>query len=1422
MAETKSTSRERTNFSKIRTAIQIPNLIEVQKKSYERFLQMNMLPEEREDTGLQAVFNSVFPISDFRGVSTLEFISYSIGNWECKCSNLKGLHHLRSTCKSCGATIATNPFQAEPTVMCPKCGTTNKNQVTFCNKCGDPVQLNLKYDVAECQERGMTYAAPLKVIIRLTIFDKDPDTGAKTIRDIKEQEVYFGEIPLMTENGTFIINGTERVIVSQLHRSPGVFFESTPSKSYFLGKIIPYRGSWVEFEYETAKNILYVRIDRKRKFLATIFLRALGLKSDEEIIRAFYRTDRLTVEGKKIYWNVSDNIVGIKVSKDITHPKTKEVLVHAGKKITSSVYNHIKQAKVERFEVNPEDLEGAFAVADIVDTNTGEVIIETNNELTQNIIRSVIDAGVPEISVFFPERDDIGVVLSQTLRKDTIKTTQEALIEIYRKLRPGDPPTLETATSLFEGMFFDSRKYDFSKVGRLKFNIKLELTTPLEKRILEPADFYAVITYLLKLRKNIGQVDDIDHLGNRRVRAVGELLENQFRIGLVRMERAIKEKMSVYQEMVTAMPHDLINAKPVIAAVREFFGSSQLSQFMDQTNPLSEITHKRRLSALGPGGLSRERAGFEVRDVHPTHYGRICPIETPEGPNIGLISSLSCYARINEYGFIESPYRKVKNGRVVDYVTIISSGDAKYKVGDHVEREAVEEENEDLKSRKKKRADYVPHSFYLSAWEEDKYLIAQANEEMDKNGKLTHELVNVRQAGNFVLKHRNEVDYVDVSPKQLVSVAASLIPFLENDDANRALMGSNMQRQAVPLLRTAAPLVGTGMEEITARDSGAVIVCRRNGIVDSIDSERIIVRVESAEDGHFSREVGADIYTLTKFKRSNQNTCINQKPIVRKGERVTKGQVLADGPCTDKGELALGRNVLVAFMPWRGYNFEDAILVSERLVKDDYYTSIHIEEFEIEARDTKLGPEEITRDIPNVSEAFLKDLDEAGIIRIGAYVKPGDVLVGKVTPKGETQLTPEEKLLRAIFGEKAGDVRDASLICPPGIEGIVVDVKIFSRKGAEKDERAKLIENMEIARLEKNLRDEIRILTDERNKRLVALLEGKVVSNELVHERTGRKIVAKGTEMNSEVVENLSLRELVKLKFKDGANPTEQIQEIEEMTTRQIDVLRKIHEERISKLRRGDELPPGVIKLVKVYVAMKRKLSVGDKMAGRHGNKGVIARILPEEDMPYLPDGTPVEIVLNPLGVPSRMNVGQILETHLGWAAQALGMWFATPVFDGATESEIKGMLDKANLPKTGKTRLYDGMTGIPFEQEVTVGYIYMLKLSHLVDDKIHARSIGPYSLITQQPLGGKAQFGGQRFGEMEVWALEAYGAAHILQELLTAKSDDVYGRTKIYEAIVKGEAAMEPGVPESFNVLIRELQSLCLDVELMKRKPTA
>jgi DNA-directed RNA polymerase subunit beta len=1532
--------RQRINFSKIPTVIKIPNLIEVQRRSYERFLQMNLLPSEREDVGLQAVFNSVFPITDFRGIAQLDFVDYSIGNWECKCGSLKGLHHLRSTCKNCGHTVITDPFKVGD-VLCTKCGTFNKNVVTFCNKCGDPVALQLKYDVTECQERGMTFAAPLKVTIRLTLYDKDADTGHKNIRDIKEQEVYFGEIPLMTENGTFIVNGTERVIVSQLHRSPGVFFEANSQKTYFLGKIIPYRGSWVEFEYDT-KNLLYVRIDRKRKFLATIFLRALGLKNDSEILKAFYQVENIQLKERKLFREVSEGLVGSKISKDIDHPRTHETIVHAGRKITAALFKEIQKARLTHVEVAAHDLEGAYAAADVVDPATGEVLAESNKEISSSALNSILEAGIPELPVFVPERADAGVVISQTLNRDTLKTSQEALIEMYRKMRPGDPPTLDTATSLFNGMFFDPRKYDFSRVGRLKFNIKLGYYTklksrldekatefeiedarnlpqanfymvvddekmfvgkregnicsevvracegtlatdhsdhspvqlPLDKRTLEPEDFYSAIRYLLKLKKNPGgiySVDDIDHLGNRRVRAVGELLENQFRLGLVRMERAIKEKMSVYQEMSTAMPHDLINAKPVMAAIREFFGSSQLSQFMDQTNPLSEITHKRRLSALGPGGLSRERAGFEVRDVHPTHYGRICPIETPEGPNIGLISSLSCYAQINEYGFIESPYRKVRGGRIVDYVTVTHGGDGPWKVGEHLELSQVEKTNEELREKKRKLVESEPYSFYQSAWEEDQYVIAQANVAVDEKGRIIHELVNARQAGNFVLKRRDEIDYIDVSPKQLVSVAASLIPFLENDDANRALMGSNMQRQSVPLLRAQAPLVGTGMEEVTARDSGAVVICKRNGVVDSVDSERIIVRVEGdGHSGQLSREVGADIYQLIKFRRSNQNTCINQKPVVHRGQRVHAGQVLADGPCTDRGELALGRNILVAFMPWRGYNFEDAILVSEKLVKEDSYTSIHIEEFEIESRDTKLGPEEITRDIPNVAESLLKDLDESGVIRIGAYVKPGDILVGKVTPKGETQLTPEEKLLRAIFGEKAGDVRDASLTCPPGIEGIVVDVKIFSRKGTDKDERAKSIEGSQVGRLEKNLNDEIRILQDERLKRLCVLLEGEELLADLHDEKTNKRLVTKGTNLTRDVLARISTRNLKRLRIaKKDPTLLEKIDEIEEMTSRQIDILRKITDEKIQKLKKGDELPPGVIKLVKVYIAMKRKLSVGDKMAGRHGNKGVIARILPEEDMPYMPDGTPVEVVLNPLGVPSRMNVGQILETHLGWASRELGnkirrlftsearaellrkeikglyhgspvaaavdnlddeqvldlarsltdgIPFSTPVFDGATEHEIKDYLEKAGLPLSGKINLFDGMTGEAFEQPVTVGYIYMLKLSHLVDDKIHARSIGPYSLITQQPLGGKAQFGGQRFGEMEVWALEAYGAAYILQELLTAKSDDVYGRAKIYEAIVKGEAAIEPGVPESFNVLVRELQSLCLDVELIKK----
>ena len=1354
------TYRERINFSKIRTTVPIPNLIEIQKKSYERFLQMNRLPAEREDVGLQSVFKSVFPISDFRENSSLEFIEYAIGS--------------------------------------------------------DTVDVKLKYDVEECQERGMTYAVPLKVAVRLVVWNKS-ESGARSIRDIKEQEVYFGDVPLMTDNGTFIINGTERVIVSQLHRSPGAFFHSE-DKALFVAQIIPYRGSWVEFEYD-AKNLLYVRIDRKRKFLASVFLRALGLRGTDEIIRKFYTVDRISLAQKAPRWAVGDSLVGRRAAAE-QKGKDGAVAVRAGKRITRKAVEALRQAGAEWIEVGNAELEGAYAAADVVDPKTGEVILDANEEVTPRIISMAQEKEVGEIELFFPERDEVGSVMSATLKKDPIRTHEEALIEIYRRLRPGDPPTLDSSRSLFENMFFNPQKYDFSRVGRLKLNTKLGCDTALDEKVLHPADFYEVIRYLLKLRRNPANVDDIDHLGNRRVRSVGELLENQFRIGLVRMERAIKEKMSVYQEMATAMPHDLINAKPVMAAIREFFGSSQLSQFMDQTNPLSEITHKRRLSALGPGGLSRERAGFEVRDVHPTHYGRICPIETPEGPNIGLISSLSCYARINEFGFIESPYRRVKGGRALDFVQVTKGGGTKYKTGDVVDAEEIARENAAARRRKKRAAEFEPHSFYLSAWEEDRHVIAQANAELDDEGRLTAERVDARQAGDFMLAHRDTVDFIDVSPKQLVSVAASLVPFLENDDANRALMGANMQRQAVPLLQARAPLVGTGMESITARDSGAVVVARRAGVVDYVDSQRIVVRVEvdGDADADVSRELCADIYNLIKFRRSNQNTCISQKPIVRVDQKVSKGQVLADGPCTERGELALGRNVLGAFMPWRGYNFEDAILVSERLVKDDYYTSIHIEEFDIESRDTKLGPEELTRDIPNVSEGFLNDLDESGIVRIGAWVKPGDILVGKVTPKGETQLTPEEKLLRAIFGEKAGDVRDASLLCPPGIEGIVVGVKIFSRKGIEKDDRARAIESEELEMVEKNRQDEVRILHDEVKKRLAGMIEGRTLAADLKAEQGGRTLLPAGTVLTADVIGRHRYADLARVRL-DAADADLQggLRALAERTERQVEVIRQLFDEKKEKVRRGDELPPGVIKLVKVFVAMKRKLSVGDKMAGRHGNKGVIARVLPEEDMPRLEDGTPVEIVLNPLGVPSRMNVGQILETHLGWAAHALGLYFASPVFDGANEQEIKRRLEAAGLPPSGKTTLYDSMTGEPFEQKVTVGYIYMLKLSHLVDDKLHARSIGPYSLITQQPLGGKAQFGGQRFGEMEVWALEAYGAAHILQELLTAKSDDVTGRAKIYEAIVKGDASFTPGLPESFNVLIRELQALCLDVDLIK-----
>ncbi|HEY3170590.1 MAG TPA: DNA-directed RNA polymerase subunit beta [Thermoanaerobaculia bacterium] len=1416
MSEAVAVSAERKNFSKIRSFMDLPNLIDVQRRSYERFLQMNLLPEEREESGLQAVFTSVFPFADFRGACELQFVKYAIGNWECKCGRLKGLEHLRMDCRSCGARIVT-AHPHEEVVACTNCGAQNPNKVTLCDVCGNPVDLQMKYSVAECQERGMTYSVPLKVTFRLFVYDKDPDTGVKTMRDAKEEEVFFGDIPLMTEHGTFVINGTERVIVSQLHRSPGVFFTKESTHGY-LAKIIPYRGSWVEFEYDQ-KAVLFVRIDRKRKFPATIFLRALGLETDEAILRQFYAAVPARFERGRAYLTVGKDVLKQEEMRDrYARVKRETKLIFAGVKLSSDEQKEIaRKGSIER-SVDESAIEKACFLADVVDLSTGEVLFEAGQELGAGAVEALKERGIKEVEIFFPDWDLSSDVLVNTIRKDTHKTRNEAILEIYRRLRPGDPPTYESAKNLFEGMFFDPKKYDFSRVGRFKFNIKLEADSSEDTRTLTPNDIFRVVGYLLRLKRDVGRTDDIDNLGNRRVRSVGELLENQFRIGLVRMERAIKEKMSVHQDIDSAMPHDLINSKPVIASIKEFFGSSQLSQFMDQTNPLSEVTHKRRLSALGPGGLSRERAGFEVRDVHPTHYGRVCPIETPEGPNIGLISSLSCYARINDFGFIETPYKKVEKGRVIDHFQVTQVGDTSFKLGQIVEKKELEEENERVRHNHRKAAEALPYAFYLSAWEEENFVIAQANAETDPSGRIKEDRVIARFNGEFITADRDKVDYKDISPKQLVSVATALIPFLEHDDANRALMGSNMQRQAVPLLKVESPLVGTGLESTVARDSGAVVLAKRGGIVDQVDSERIIVRVEGGPGDTVGggKEFGADIYPLTKFRRSNQNTCINQKPIVREGARVERGQVLADGPCTSEGELALGRNVLVAFMPWRGYNYEDAILVSERLVKDDFFTSIHIQEFDIEARDTKLGPEDITRDIPNVSENALRDLDESGIIRIGATVKPGDILVGKVTPKGETQLTPEEKLLRAIFGEKAGDVRDASLKCPPGIEGTVVDVKIFSRKGIDKDLRALAIEQDQIAKIEKNSKDEIRIIREEANKKIGDLLVGRIAAEE-ISDRDGNEIVKKGSKFTAEGVARLTPQQLKRLKLKDE-EIADEIQMVLRRQDSQIEVLNRVNAERIELLQKGDELPPGVIKMVKVYVAMKRKLSVGDKMAGRHGNKGVISRILAEADMPYLPDGTPIEIVLNPLGVPSRMNVGQILETHLGWAARTIGLTVATPVFDGATEGEIKKLLKDANLPNSGKTMLYDGMTGEPFEQQVTVGYIYMLKLSHLVDDKIHARSIGPYSLITQQPLGGKAQFGGQRFGEMEVWALEAYGASYTLQELLTVKSDDVEGRSQAYEAIVKGEVPAEPGLPESFNVLVRELQSLCLDVELIKR----
>jgi DNA-directed RNA polymerase subunit beta len=1350
--------RVRKFFGKIPEVAEMPNLIEVQKASYDQFLMVDEPKGGRPDEGLQAVFKSVFPISDFSGASILEFVIYE--------------------------------FEAP------------------------------KFDVDECRQRDLTFAAPLKVTLRLIVFDVDEDTGAKSIKDIKEQDVYMGDMPLMTSNGTFIINGTERVIVSQMHRSPGVFFDHDKGKSHSSGKllfaarVIPYRGSWLDIEFDS-KDVVHARIDRRRKIPATSLLMALGMDG-EEILSTFY--DMLTYERADDHWRIpynAERFRGLKAVNDLIDADTGEVVVEAGRKITARQARQLSEKGLKAIRATEDDLYGAYLAEDIVDYSTGEIFLEAGDEIDEKTLKVLLDAGQDEIKILDIDHVNVGGYIRNTLAVDKNESRQDALFDIYRVMRPGEPPTMDTAEAMFNSLFFDPERYDLSAVGRVKMNMRLELDAEDTVRVLRKEDIVAVVKTLVELRDGKGEIDDIDNLGNRRVRSVGELMENQYRVGLLRMERAIKERMSSI-EIDTVMPQDLINAKPAAAAVREFFGSSQLSQFMDQTNPLSEITHKRRLSALGPGGLTRERAGFEVRDVHVTHYGRICPIETPEGPNIGLINSLATFARVNKYGFIESPYRKVVDGRITNDVV------------------------------------------YLSAMEEAKHYVAQANAELDGQGGFTEEFVICRHGGEVMMTPRENVDLMDVSPKQMVSVAAALIPFLENDDANRALMGSNMQRQAVPLVRAEAPFVGTGMEPIVARDSGAAIGARRGGIVDQVDATRIVVRATEDLDPGKS---GVDIYRLMKFQRSNQNTCINQRPLVKMGDRVNKGDIIADGPSTDLGDLALGRNVLVAFMPWNGYNYEDSILLSERIVADDIFTSIHIEEFEVMARDTKLGPEEITRDIPNVSEEALKNLDEAGIVYIGAEVQPGDILVGKITPKGESPMTPEEKLLRAIFGEKASDVRDTSMRMPPGTFGTVVEVRVFNRHGVEKDERAMAIEREEIERLAKDRDDEQAILDRNVYSRLADMLEGRTAI-------AGPKGWKKGGALTREAIADYPRSQWWQFAVED-----EQAQSELEALRGQYDESKKALEQRfmdkVEKVQRGDEMPPGVMKMVKVFVAVKRKMQPGDKMAGRHGNKGVVSRIMPVEDMPFLEDGTHADIVLNPLGVPSRMNVGQILETHLGWACAGMGrkigelieaykeggdikplratiegiipendrnepvrtyddesivrlgeqmkrgVSIATPVFDGARESDINDMLEMAGLHSSGQSTLYDGRTGEAFDRKVTMGYIYMLKLHHLVDDKIHARSIGPYSLVTQQPLGGKAQFGGQRFGEMEVWALEAYGAAYTLQEMLTVKSDDVAGRTKVYEAIVRGDDTFEAGIPESFNVLVKEMRSLGLNVEL-------
>ncbi|MCF8721748.1 DNA-directed RNA polymerase subunit beta [Nitrospina gracilis] len=1389
---TQSTVRERLDFSRIPAVIEIPNLIGIQKKSFEYFLQTDTAPAERKIQGLEEVFQDVFPISDLNINARIDYVGYEVGVWECACGEYKELGGVGVVCETCGQE-------------------TNYKE---------------KFKLAECRQKGLTYSDPIKIMVRMVLFQrekievnarilkelpgkyiveevKNPETGkllipARTeiddaiiealqkfkvpevtinsVKEVKEQKIFLGEMPVMGPTGTFMINGVERVIVSQMHRSPGAFFAHDKGRSHVSGKIlysarvIPDRGSWLDFEFDI-KDILHVKIDRRRKLPATVLLSAFGM-NQEEILAAFYTVEKVSrlVKDDRYFMGSKGLMCGIKVLEDVIDPKTEDVLVKSGKKIAPQQIKKLRRmSKAQRVEIDKETLIGGYLAQDIVDKETGEVLLDSNTEITPETLAVLSKHNVSEFSVLSIDEEHPDTAIRDTLAQAKIADSDEAIREIYKRLRPGDPPTTEIAKTLFYNLFFNPKRYNLSVVGRIKMNQKFGLDVPLENRLLTRDDLIAVIRYMVDLRNGIGVVDDIDHLGNRRVRAVGESLENQFRVGLVRMERAIIERMSI-QDLDVSMPHDLINSKPVTAAIKEFYGSSQLSQFMDQTNPLSEVTHKRRLSALGPGGLTRERAGFEVRDVHPTHYGRICPIETPEGPNIGLIASLSTYARVNDYGFVETPYRRVTDA----------------KVSDNVE--------------------------FHNAMVEDDFVIAQANAELDDKNRFVNEIVDARQGGDFILSPREKINLMDVSPKQLISVAASLIPFLENDDANRALMGSNMQRQAVPLLQTEAPLVGTGMEEVVARDSGAVVVAENDGEVISSDASRIVVRTSGRQKKKGMLDSSVDIYTLAKYQRSNQNTCINQRPLVRTGEKVKKGQVIADGPSTDLGELALGRNVLVAFMPWEGYNFEDAIVISEKVVKEDVFTSVHIEEFEVEARDTKQGKEDITRDISNVGEEALRNLDDSGIIRIGASVAPNDILVGKITPKGETQLSPEEKLLKAIFGEKAGDVRDTSLRVPPGIQGIVIDVKVFSRKGVDKDSRTLSIEEEEVSKIEKDFSDEIEIVKNESEKKLLSMLVGKQVTKATT---IGKKVFKKGQDLTEEDLAKMPSKDLAKIPVKD-VDPNE-LQQIEDASKDQIHILKTMMNDKIAKLKKGDDLAPGVIKLVKVFVAMKRKLQVGDKMAGRHGNKGVVSKIVPEEDMPYMDDGTPIELILNPLGVPSRMNVGQIFETNLGMAAKASGKHVATPVFDGAQEEDVRKLLVDSGCSPTGEVRLFDGRTGQPFHQKVMVGYIYMLKLHHLVDDKIHARSTGPYSLVTQQPLGGKAQFGGQRLGEMEVWALEAYGGAYTLQEMLTVKSDDVEGRKRMYEAIVKGDTNLTPSLPESFNVLVKELQSLAIDVELME-----